>query len=151
MDPEDADVFFIPLYPVLSLKLLGTHKSCDRLNHNQGITRTIMHLVTNSTYFNRFGGGDHVVVCAWWNCKRALSPQHRMLLRRVVVGINQNLDNWAMWGCHARMVTVPYTASSALTTTRRIGGRSAEERDIPFNFVGTSRGRPEREHLKVGG
>ncbi|CAM9956233.1 unnamed protein product, partial [Laminaria digitata] len=151
MDPEDADVFFIPLYPVLSFKLLRKNKSCQGLNHEQRVTKTIKHLVTNSTYFNRFGGADHVVVCAWWNCKRALSPQHRMLLRRSVVGINQASNGWSRWGCRARMVTVPYTASSVLTTTGAIGGRRAEERDIPFTFVGTARARPEREHLKVGG
>ena len=151
LDPENADVFFIPLYPVLGIKLLGDQGTCDGLTHQQRVTRSIMHLVKKSTYFNRFGGADHVVVCAWWNCgRRALGPEHRMLLRRTVVGINQNIDDWAMWGCRARMVTVPYTASSILTTTGAIGGRRAKDRHIPFTFVGTARGRPERENLKVG-
>ena len=151
LDPEDADVFFIPLYPVLGLKLLGDKGTCVGLTHRQKMTRSIMHLVKKSTYFNRFGGADHIVVCAWWACgKRALDPQHRMLLRRTVVGINERLKPWSMWGCGARMVTVPYTASSALTTPGAIGGRSAEERDIPFFFVGSGRGRPERKNLKVG-
>lgn len=151
-DPEDADVFYIPLYPVLGFKLLSDDGTCDGLTHRQMMTRSITHLVKNSVYFNRFGGADHVVVCAWWSCgKRALDPQHRMLLRRTVVGINEKVYNWVMWGCRARMVVVPYTASSTLTTMAAIGGRSAEERDIPFFFVGTGRGRPERNNLKVGG
>ena len=149
LDPESADLFFIPLLPVLGFKLLGDQRTCDGLTHQQRLTRSIMHLVKKSTHFNRFGGADHIVVCAWWNCRRALSPQHRMLLRRTAVGINEKLDNWAMWGCREKMVTVPYTASSVLTTTEAIGGRRAEERDIPFTFVGTTRGRPERENLKV--
>ena len=150
LDPEDADVFFIPLYPVLGHKLSETRKSCYGIDHQQRVTRAIMHLVINSTYFNRFGGADHVVVCAWWDCKRALSPLHRMLLRRTVVGINENLDRWSWWGCQERIVTVPYTASSALTTTGAIGGRSTGERDIPFTFIGSSRRRPERKNLEVG-
>ena len=152
LDPEDADVFYVPLYPVLGFKLLGYEATCAGLNHKQRITRSIMHLVNNSTYFNRFGGADHIVVCAWWKCgERALGPQHRMLLRRTVLGINQKIYDWSMWGCRGRLVTVPYTASSILTTTEAIGGRTAGERDVPFTFVGTASGRPERANLKVGG
>lgn len=150
LDPEDADVFFIPMYPVLNAKLQQKLKRCKGLNHEQRATMSIMHLVKKSPYFNRFGGADHVVVCSWWNCGRqALGPQHRMLLRRTVVGINENLSRWSFWGCGDRMVTVPYTPSSGMTTTATIGGRSAEERTIPFFFVGTSRGRPERDNLQV--
>ncbi|CAN0476691.1 unnamed protein product, partial [Laminaria digitata] len=112
LDPEDADIFFIPMYPVLSYKLLRRRATCDGLNHKQSVTKSVMHLVKNSVYFNRFGGADHVVVCAWWNCGRlALGAEHRMLLRRAVVGINENLKTWSMWGCGKRVVTVPYTSS----------------------------------------
>ncbi|CAN0504096.1 unnamed protein product, partial [Laminaria digitata] len=143
LDPEDADVFFIPMYPVLNAKVqIMQGKDCGGLSDQQRATRSIMHLVRNSVYFNRFGGADHVVVCAWWNCGRgALDPQHRMLLRRAVVGINEQLDIWSMWGCRDRMVTVPYTPSSAVTTSTMVSGRKAEERDIPFFFKGTARGR----------
>ncbi|CAN0452889.1 unnamed protein product, partial [Scytosiphon promiscuus] len=142
LDPEDADVFFVPIYPVLNAKVQKKLKECDGLGKQQRATRSIMHLVKNSPYFNRFGGADHVVVCAWWNCGRgALDRQHRMLLRRAVIGINEKLDLWSMWGCGERMVTVPYTPSSGVTTKKTVGGRSAEERDIPFFFVGSSRGR----------
>ena len=150
LDPEDADVFFIPIYPVLNAKVQKQLKECDGLSKQQRATRSIMHLVTNSPYFNRFGGADHVVVCAWWNCGRgALDRQHRMLLRRAVVGINEAINIWSLWGCGEKMVTVPYTPSSGVTTTSIDGGRTAEERTIPFFFVGTARGRPERENLKV--
>ncbi|CAN0517705.1 unnamed protein product, partial [Laminaria digitata] len=142
LDPEEAEVFFIPIYPVLNAKTQKHLKECDGLNKHQRATRSIMRLVKNSLYFNRFGGADHVVVCAWWNCGRgALNRQHRMLLRRAVVGINEKIDLWSSWGCRERMVTVPYTPSSGVTTSSIIGGRSAEERTIPFFFVGTSRGR----------
>ncbi|CAM9890433.1 unnamed protein product, partial [Scytosiphon promiscuus] len=54
------------------------------------------------------------------------------------------------WGCgNNRTLTVPYTASSVLTTSDKIGGAPANERDIPFFFVGTARGRPERTNLDV--
>ncbi|CAM9890230.1 unnamed protein product, partial [Scytosiphon promiscuus] len=42
-----------------------------------------------------------------------------------------------------------YTPSSVLTTEDEIGGLPASDRDIPFFFVGTARGRPERENLDV--
>ena len=151
LDPEDADVFFVPIYPVLNAKVQNQVSECHGLTNQQRATRSIMHLVTNSPYFNRFGGADHIVVCAWWNCGgAALDPQHRMLLRRAVVGINEKLDLWSRWGCLERMVIVPYAPSSGVTTTSIAGGRSAEERTIPFFFVGTARGRPERENLEVG-
>lgn len=53
------------------------------------------------------------------------------------------------WGCMNRLITVPYTASSATTTIDLIGGLPPEERHIPFFFVGTARNRPERENLEV--
>ena len=150
LNPEDADVFFIPLYPVLGTKLLGGRRACDGLKHKERMTRSIMHLVKNSVYFDRFGGADHVLVCAWFNCgKLALDHEHRMLLRRAVVGINEKLDSWSLWGCRGRMVTVPYTSSSVLTTAGVIGGLNPGGKDIPFTFVGTARRRPERENLAV--
>ena len=150
-DPEEADIFFIPLYPVLTAKVQKTRSECDGLNHHRRITKALMHLVKNSPYFNRFGGADHVVVCSWWNCGGAgFDPYHRMLLRRAVVGINEKIDSWSLWGCGSRMVTVPYTPNSAITTTSVVGGQSAEERTIDFFFEGTSRHRPERENLEVG-
>lgn len=150
LDPEKADVFFVPLYPVLGFKLLNKSKYCGGVNHPQRVTRAIMHLVRKSPYFNRFGGADHVVVCAWYNCGRlAMNAEQRMLLRRAVVGINEKIETWSMWGCSGRMVTVPYTSSSVLTTPEMIGGLEAENRDIPFAFVGTARRRPERENLEV--
>lgn len=55
------------------------------------------------------------------------------------------------WGCNERLITIPYTASSAVTTPALIGGRPPEERNILFFFVGTARKRPERENLAVSG
>ena len=114
LDPEDADVFFVPIYTVLNAKVQQRLRECDGLSSQQRATRSIMHLVTKSPYFNRFGGADHVVVCASWNCGRAaLDPRHRMILRRAVVGINEKLDHWSAWGCLERMVTcLLYTSPS---------------------------------------
>lgn len=150
LDPEDADIFFVPMYPVLSFKLLAEEGGrCGGLTHNERMTRATQYLTRESTQFNRFGGADHVVVCAWWNCRNALNPWQRMQLRRTVVGINERIFRWSMWGCGAKQLAVPYTASSVLTSSRTIGGLAPEERDIPFFFVGTGRGRPERQNLEV--
>lgn len=149
-NPEDADVFYIPLYPVLSAKVLempGT--PCEGRSHNDRITAALTHLDHKSTYFKRFGGADHVIICAWWNCKVAFTPMHRMLMRRVVIGVNEANAVWLDWGCSGKMVTVPYTATSVMTTQTKIGGNGAEERDIPFFFSGTSRRRIERLNLEV--
>ena len=150
LDPEDADIFFVPMYPVLSYKLLAEEGGrCGGLTHNERMARAIQYLTRESTHFNRFGGADHVVVCAWWNCRHALNAWQRMLLRRTIVGINERIFRWSMWGCGAKQLAVPYTASSVLTASRTIGGLAPEERDIPFFFVGTGRGRPERQNLEV--
>ncbi|CAN0398818.1 unnamed protein product, partial [Ectocarpus fasciculatus] len=111
---------------------------------------SVEYLSSSSIFFRRFGGADHVLMCPWWGCRLALGPKNRMLLRRTVVGINERVFGWTRWGCGpGKMVTVPYAASSALATRDMIGGRTAEDRDIPFFFVGTARGRPERENLDV--
>ncbi|CAN0120809.1 unnamed protein product, partial [Ectocarpus fasciculatus] len=111
---------------------------------------SVDYLFYSSIFFRRFGGADHVLMCPWWGCRIALGPKNRMMLRRTVVGINERVDKWTRWGCGpGKMVIVPYTASSVLATGEMIGGRTAEDRDIPFFFVGTARGRPERENLDV--
>lgn len=152
LDPEDADLFYIPLYPVLSFKLLAAEEhtsKCAGRNHWERISDAVAYLQHASPYFNRYGGADHVVVCAWWNCRKTLGSSVRMILRRTVVGINERLKQWTRWGCPDRTLTVPYTASSVLTGSEKVGGRPAEERDIPFFFVGTARDRPERQNLEV--
>ena len=153
LEPDKADVFYVPMYPVLSYKLmLGPDaKKCRGLTHNQRIKNAVAYLHTRSVYFQRFGGGDHVIVCAWWKCGNVFTPWQRMLLRRVVLGINErHIQWWANWGCGGRLLTIPYTASSIITTPELFGGADPESRDIPFFFVGTARKRPERQNLKVG-
>ena len=152
LEPDQADVFYVPMYPVLSYKLmLGSDaKTCRGLTHNERIKNAVAYLHTRSVYFQRFGGGDHVIVCAWWNCRSVFTPWQRMLLRRAVLGINERNKGWANWGCGGRLLTIPYTASSIITTPELFGGADPESRDIPFFFVGTARKRPERENLKVG-
>ncbi|CAM9220616.1 unnamed protein product, partial [Hapterophycus canaliculatus] len=143
-DPEEADIFFVPIYPILSIN------RCRGLTHYNRMTTAVKYLIRSSLFFNRFGGADHVVICAWWNCRTALDPTHRMLLRRTVVGINERLVGWTRWGCGSdRTLTVPYTASSVLTTSDKIGGLPASDRDITFFFVGTERSRQERTNLDV--
>ncbi|CAB1105808.1 unnamed protein product [Ectocarpus sp. CCAP 1310/34] len=148
LNPEEADLFYVPMYPVLSMKL-GSNR-CGGKTHDELINTSVEYLALSSVYFRRFGGADHVLVCAWWNCRGVLGPKPRMLLRRTVVGINEKILGWTRWGCGLdKMVTIPYTASSVLTTSDMIGGRAAEDRDIPFFFVGTARSRPERQNLDV--
>lgn len=149
IDPEDADVFYIPLYPVLSYKLLGRKTTCGGITHDERILAALTHLNNKSIYFKRFGGADHVITCAWWQCRTALSPIHRMMLRRAVVGVNEGKISWVNWGCPGKMVTVPYTASSVVTTQTMVGGEASEKRGIPFFFAGTARKRPERTNLAV--
>lgn len=72
---------------------------CRGLTHYQRITAAVEYLVRSSPFFDRFGGADHVVVCEWWNCRMALDPVHRMLLRRTVVGINERNYAWARYWC----------------------------------------------------
>ncbi|CAM9446786.1 unnamed protein product, partial [Ascophyllum nodosum] len=150
LEPDKADVFYVPMYPVLSYKLmLGPDaRKCRGLTHIQRIKNAVVYLHNRSVYFQRFGGGDHVIVCAWWNCRNVFTPWQRMLLRRAVLGINERLKWWANWGCGGRSITIPYTASSIITTPELFGGADPENRDIPFFFVGSARNRPERENLK---
>ena len=152
LDPDDADVFYVPLYPVLSLRLhlRRLEDACGILPHGKRITAALLYLENNSKYFKRFGGADHIVVCTWWRCRDAFSRGHRMLLRRAVLGIYENIDYWAEWGCDGRLVTIPYVASSVITKDSVLCGLHGEQRTIPFFFVGTARNRPERNNLEVG-
>lgn len=165
LDPEQADIFYIPIYPMVSqVQDWGrdfqdyrhhsdpniTHHTCGGLTHAERMEAAVDFLRHESIYFNRFGGADHLLVCGWWASRIALSPQHRMILRRVVLGTPERLLLWNRPGCGVgRLIAVPYTASKFLTSSDTLGGRSSEKRDITFFFVGSSRGRPERENLNV--
>lgn len=43
----------------------------------------------------RYGGADHLLVCAWWDCRSTLDPSLHMRLARVMVGINERQEDWA--------------------------------------------------------
>lgn len=148
-DPDQADLFFVPLYPVVSFKLLRWKWYECGLSHDERLKKAMDYLQTKSKHFKRFGGADHVVACAWWNCHRALNPWVRMVLRRAVIGTNELLVKWTSWGCGGRSVTVPYTPSSVITTEKNLGGLDLKKRDIPFFFVGSARNRIERRNLEV--
>lgn len=148
-DPEDADVFFVPIYPFLSFHLMEwKYRECN-VSHWERMASAIMYLNRKSTYFKRYGGADHAIICTWWNCKQALGRWHRMILRRAIIGVLEGVDHWTEWGCLGRNVTVPYVASSTLTTPKVLGGVESHARRVPFFFAGTTRHRQERINLKV--
>lgn len=153
LDPNEADLFFVPIYPFLSYHVLErmVRNRCPRKSHWRRMDAALSYLTRRSPYFKRFGGADHIVVCTWWKCVKAFSRRHRMVLRRSFLGIYEFVDYWFDWGCLGREVTAPYVASSRITTPRVIGGMTSEaERTIPFFFVGTSRKRLERNNMRVG-
>lgn len=151
LDPDDADLFFVPLYPFLSYRLLvQLNHNCNILPHWRRMDSALMFLYLKSPYFNRYGGADHVFVCTWWQCHAPFSPFHRMMLRRTILGVYEPVDYWLEWGCLGRTVTVPYAAHSSITSSAVFGGVMNESnRNVPFFFAGTARDRPERENLEV--
>ena len=64
------------------------------MTHRGRMNAAVEYLSLSSPFFNRFGGADHVVVCAWWNCRVAIGSWHRMILRRTVIGINEKIYDW---------------------------------------------------------
>lgn len=64
------------------------------MTHTGRMDAAVEYLSLSSPFFNRFGGADHVLVCAWWHCRGAVDNRHRMLLRRTVVGINEDIYKW---------------------------------------------------------
>lgn len=152
LDPDKADLFFVPVYPFLSFHLLerlrGKNK-CPRKNHWKRMDAVIAFLTRKSTHFKRFGGADHIIICTWWKCLESINTYYRMFLRRVILGMHEIVDYWADWGCFGKEMTVPYVASSTITTSEVIGGLPDDKRTVPFFFAGTARRRLERLNLEV--
>ncbi len=159
LDAEKADVFYVPVYPVLSKlhdcsgelwRHRRRHQTCGGITHNERMTAAVDYLRHESIFFNRVGGADHFLTCGWWACHMALEPLHRMVLRRVIFGNYEQTYWWVRSGCGAdRVVTIPYVASSMLTTSSMLEGLAFEERNISFYFAGSSRARQERRNLDV--
>lgn len=154
LDPEDADLFYVPLYPVVSFLLhqnaqTNAERKCRGRGHHQRMQQAVRYLEEHSPYFKRYGGADHVIVCVWWNCRSAIGSAVRMRLAHAIIGNDEDVPWWIEWGCLGRVVAVPYCASSVATKAEVFGGRAVGERDIPFFFVGTGRKRQERQTLEV--
>jgi len=152
MNPEEASIFYIPMYITVSsdAEPLGGSLTCNGKTHMERVSEALEFLETESLYFKNLGGSDHVLACTWWRCGAAMGNKARVILSRAVIGINESppINNiWARWECMNRVVTIPYVASSKLTTGQ--DHHKNVDRKIPFYFAGRARGRVERENLVV--
>lgn len=153
-DPNEADMFYIPLYISVSsdVEPMAGSLMCDGLTHMERMGRALDYLSKESKYFKNLGGSDHFLVCAWWRCGAAMGNRARVLFSRSVIGINESppVNNmWARWECKNRVVTVPYVSSTHITAEK--DWKRTDERDISFFFAGRVRGRKERENMAVLG
>lgn len=153
MDPSVANMFYIPLYITVSSNAMPLAGSllCKGKTHRQRVEEALDYLEHRSLYFKRLGGADHFLACTWWRCGAAMGNRARVVLSRAVLAINESPpahNDWAMWECTNRVVTVPYVASSKLTISG-MEHHSKTERSIPFYFAGRVRGRPERENMGI--
>lgn len=151
--PEEANMFYVPLYITVSSDAgpMAGSLSCDDKTHYERMEDALNYLEFKSTYFKRLGGADHFFTCTWWRCGPAMGNRARVVLSRTVLAINESppaQNDWARWECMDRVVTVPYVASSKLTSTG-VDHHSNTKRSIPFYFAGRSRGREERENLSI--
>jgi len=152
-DPEEANMFYIPLYIAVSsdVEPMAGSLICNGETHHERLTRALDYLEHKSIYFKRLGGADHFLTCTWWRCGPAMGNRARVVLSRSVLAINESppaQNDWAQWECMNRVVTVPYVASSKLTCSG-VNHHSKLERNIPFYFAGRSRGRVERDNLSI--
>jgi len=154
--PSQADLFYIPLYPALSyqVSLLATspgEETCGGWSHEERMETALDFLTRKSLFFNRFGGADHMLACTHHETRKIFDSSHRMVLRRVILGVHRRTLERTMWGCGLeKLVGLPYVAHSELTATIRVGGRPYAERDVPLLFVGSSQHQTaERLSLQV--
>jgi len=152
MDPREASMFYVPMYITVSsdAEPLGGSLLCNGKTHMERVSEAIEYLETESIYFKTLGGSDHMITCTWWRCGAAMGNNARVVLSRTIIGINESppVNNiWARWECMDRVITLPYVASSKLTTGH--DHHTNVERKIPFYFSGRARGRIERENLVV--
>ena len=153
LNPEHANMFYIPLYITVSSDAVPMAGSllCRGITHYERLEIALDYLEHKSKFFKRLGGADHFFTCSWWRCGPALGNRARVVLSRTVLAINESppaQNDWARWECLNRVVTIPYVASSKLTSTG-IDHHLKLDRQIPFYFAGRSRGRIERENLSI--
>ncbi len=153
--PSQADLFYIPLYAALSyetavLAASPGEKTCGGWSHELRMATALDFLTRKSMFFNRLGGADHMLACTHRDTRKVFDSSHRMVLRRVILGVHRRMFERTMWGCGLeKLVGLPYVAHSALTATTRVGGRPSAERDIPVVFAGSSHHLPERLRFQV--
>ena len=152
-DPKEADLFYLPLYISLSsdMNIRSGSLKCQGKSHSERM-HDALEFIKKSEFYITKGGSDHMVTCTWFWCGHAIGDAGRVVLSRSIIGINESNNEWAMWECTNRILTVPYTASSVVTRKENVhvvSNTTMSTRTIPFYFAGTSRDQPDRKNLAI--
>lgn len=151
MNPEEADLFVIPIETYVSAALTrpcGGPGQPPALHEER--VQAIFNELVHSPYFRRAGGADHLVICAWWGAAKSwgkwdqpnqAKPNLWRLLRpRTVLA---TIDEYFArdWN---KVLVVPYVPHALLTRWRdrpldtdgagNVSGSA--NRDITFFFRG---------------
>jgi len=143
-DPEEADLFYIPMLPVLSFRV----GNCSGMNHAGRMFR-IAAILRDSRYFRRNNGRDHLIVCGWFKCNRVLDLLNEAvgLNETSLLSISERSQSWSNWKCPEKLIIHPYVANTGIT--RRFPNTPFLERNTTFFFAGCERGIVERANTKI--
>ena len=107
-DPDEADVFFVPLYLAISHSLPS---------HRQRLANWLGAL-EHSRHFRRSGGADHIIAPQVVSREMAASAglgQVRKLLEKGFTGAFEVNSGWTSGWSYNRTIVVPYVANPLLT------------------------------------
>lgn len=143
-DPEEADLFYVPTYIATSFRM----KTACKSTHFERMMNVTVAL-TQSPYWHRRHGADHLFVCGWWKCGDALEVLRDKLDvgRTSILTTMERHKPWSSWKCPERIVAHPYVANHEIT--KNFSNTPFAERSTSFFFVGCSRYQKARKNIEV--
>lgn len=143
-DPAEADLFFIPMFPVMSFRV----GKCMGMTHTSRMDM-VATVLRDDPYFKRNGGSDHLIVCGWYKCRRVLRALNEVLHlnETALLSIHERLQPWSGWHCPEKLIIHPYVANAAIT--QNPVDKPFLDRTTSFFFVGCVRRMLERQNCRI--
>lgn len=109
LDPEKAQLFYVPTYNCLS-SMLWKHTPCNGTRHLERM-KALGQFIRNSTFYRRNGGTDHFLVCQSHYCPfRMLRREPGRLLAPGFLLMHEKNPVWSFGWCPYRIINIPYVS-----------------------------------------
>lgn len=109
LDPENAELFYVPTYNCLS-SMLWKHTPCNGTRHLERM-KALGRFLKDSVFYQRNRGTNHFLVCQSHYCPfRMLRREPGRLLAPGFLLMHEKNPVWSFGWCPYRIINIPYVS-----------------------------------------